>query len=121
MDKKLLKDSLVWGFILWFFGYLLGIILFFILPSKYIGWAILPFGTLVTLYVLFKKILSLSLRYHLLLGIIWVIIAVALDYLFIVKLFNPTDGYYKLDVYLYYFLTFLLPVIAGLKKRIKKE
>lgn len=36
-----------------------------------------------------------------------------LDYVFIVKAFNPSDGYYKVDVYLYYALTFLLPVTIG--------
>jgi hypothetical protein len=33
--------------------------------------------------------------------------------LFIVKLLNPADGYYKADVYLYYALTFISPLIVG--------
>jgi hypothetical protein len=35
------------------------------------------------------------------------------DYFFIVKAFNPPDGYYKLDVYVYYLLTFIIPVAVG--------
>jgi len=45
------------------------------------------------------------------------LIAVIFDYLFLVKMFKPTDGYYKLDVYLYYILTFLLPLIVGWRKK----
>ncbi|MGE5624192.1 MAG: hypothetical protein ACM3ZT_01435 [Bacillota bacterium] len=49
---------------------------------------------------------------------VWTALAVALDYLLIVKLLKPTDGYYKPDVYLYYALTFLLPLLAfGWKTR----
>jgi len=52
------------------------------------------------------------------LGVIWTIIAVALDYVFIVKMLNSPD-YYKLDVYSYYILAFSLPVIVGWYKKIK--
>jgi hypothetical protein len=38
--------------------------------------------------------------------------AVALDYIFLVKLFKATD-YYKVDVYVYYVLTLLLPIVVG--------
>ncbi|HKW00136.1 MAG TPA: hypothetical protein VJN96_09935 [Vicinamibacterales bacterium] len=47
----------------------------------------------------------------------WLLIAVAGDYLFIVKAFKPPDGYYKLDVYLYYALTFAIPLFAGWRMR----
>ena len=43
--------------------------------------------------------------------------AIVLDYLFIVKAFNPPDGYYKLDVYLYYALTFLAPLAVAIYRR----
>lgn len=43
----------------------------------------------------------------------WTLIAIIFDYFFLVKLLKPADGYYKLDVYLYYSLTFILPVVAG--------
>ena len=48
MNKRLLRDSLGWGLALWFIGYVLGIILFFLLPARLIGWAIMPIGLLIT-------------------------------------------------------------------------
>ena len=47
------------------------------------------------------------------------LIAIVCDYFFLVKVFNAADGYYKLDVYLYYTLTFALPLFTGWKKAIK--
>ena len=118
MNKKLLKDALGWGFALWLIGYVLGFILFFVVPPSLLGWVIMPIGIIITLWVLFKKVKSTSLRYYLILAVVWTAIAVVFDYLFLVKVLNPADGYYKLDVYLYYALTFIIPLIAGwLKKR----
>jgi hypothetical protein len=57
-----------------------------------------------------------SFRYYALLAMVWVLIAIACDYLFLVKALKPADGYYKLDVYLYYALTFVLPLIVGWRK-----
>jgi len=51
---------------------------------------------------------------------IWTIIAVVFDYIFIVKLLKPLDFYYKLDVYLYYSLTFILPILVGWRKTMVK-
>lgn len=94
------------------FGYLLGIVFFFIVPPSLLGWVIMPFGTTATLLVLFKKIKGMGFCYYLTLGVSWTAIAVLFDYLFLVKLLNPTDGYYKIDVYIYYLLTFVLPIVA---------
>jgi len=113
VNKQLLKDSLGWGFLLWLIGYILGFIFFAIVPPKMIGWVIMPIGTIVTLWVLFKKIKGKSFRYYLILAFVWTFIAIIFDYFFIVKMLKPADGYYKLDVYLYYILTFVLPLIAG--------
>ena len=41
----------------------------------------------------------------------WVLIAVVFDYLFIVQLFQAT--YYEADVFVYYAMTFLIPVGVG--------
>jgi hypothetical protein len=82
-----------------------------------IGWMIMPIGIVITLWVLFKKVKSNSLQYYFLLALTWTLMAVVLDYLFIVKLLKPTDGYYKLDVYLYYLLTFTLPLLVGWRKK----
>ena len=120
MNKKMLIDLFGWGITLWLIGYILGIVLFMVVPQSLIGWIITPFGVALTLFVLFKKIKSEQLSYYLLISIVWTLIAIVGDYLFIVKAFNPSDGYYKFDVYLYYTLTFLLPIVIGLLKTHKK-
>ena len=112
MNRQLLKDSLGWGFILWLIGYALGIVLFPLSSTIMLGWLIMPIGTAITLGVLIKKIKSRSFSYYLLIALIWTSMAVVLDYFFLVKMFKPLD-YYKLDVYLYYILTFILPLIIG--------
>ena len=121
MNKQFLKDSLGWGFVLWFIGYVLGIILFFVLPISLMGWVITPIGVIITFWVLLKKVQSGALQYYAMLAAVWTAIAVAFDYLFIVKAFNPPDGYYKLDFYLYYALTFLIPLIVGGWKKAKSK
>jgi hypothetical protein len=117
MNKQLLKDSLGWGIILWLIGYLLGFIFFLVLPTSLIGWVIMPIGLIITLWVLLNKVKSESFEYYFILSVIWTLIAVAFDYLFIVKALKPADGYYKLDVYLYYALTFISPPIVGVWKK----
>lgn len=116
-NKQFLKDTFGFGFFLWLFGYLLGIILFFIVSKSMIGWIITPLASLVTLWVLLKKIESVSISHYFLIAVIWTILAIVLDYFFIVKAFQPEDGYYKPDVYLYYILTFVFPVLVGLWKK----
>lgn len=116
MNKQLLKDGVLWGFALWFFGWVLGIVFFFIVPPSMIGFFVMPLGVLVTLLVLFKRIKSVSFKHYFLIALIWTLIAIIFDYLFIVKMMKPSGGYYKFDVYVYYFLTFLLPLLVGLKK-----
>jgi hypothetical protein len=113
MNKQLLKDGLGWGFLLWLIGYILGIIFFMFVPKPLIGWVIMPIGILITLLVLFKKIKSTQISFYLKIAAIWTIIAIIFDYLLLVRVFKPADGYYKLDVYLYYLSTFILPLIAG--------
>lgn len=72
----------------------------------------MPLGIAVTLYVLTKHVAMQSWRDALTLGIGWSIIAMVCDYVGIVMLLNPADGYYKIDVYLYYLLTLLIPVVV---------
>lgn len=114
MDKQLLKDTLGWGSILWVIGYVLGFVFFAIVPQALIGWVIMPIGVVVTLWVLLKKVKGNTFGYYVAVAVAWTAIAVILDYLFIVQLLHPADGYYKLDVYLYYGSTFILPLAAGL-------
>lgn len=120
VTKQLIKDAFGWGFALWLIGYVLGIVLFPVVPQSMLGWIIMPIGIFITLWVLFKKIKGGSLQYYLLLAITWTVIAIIFDYFFLVKVFKPADGYYKLDVYLYYVLTFALPLIVGFRKVTKK-
>ena len=117
MNKQLLKDSLGWGLALWFIGYVLSIILIFLLPVSLVGWAIMPIGIIITFWVLLKKVKDGSFQHYLILSVVWTVIAVAFDYLFIVKAFRPEDGYYKLDVYLYYAITFISPLIVAWWKK----
>lgn len=117
MNKQLLKDLFGWGVILWLIGYALGIMLFTVVPISMVGWIIMPIGTIITLWVLLKKVKADSFRYYALLAVVWVLIAVVFDYFFLVKAFKPADGYYKLDVYLYYALTFALPLVVGSRKK----
>ncbi len=109
---KIFLNTVLWGFALWLFGYILGIVFFAFVPKDIIGWVILPFGVAATLWVLSKKIERGEFGCYVGLGIIWTIMAVALDYIFLVKLFKATD-YYKVDVYVYYVLTLLLPIVVG--------
>ncbi|HMS22210.1 MAG TPA: hypothetical protein PKA38_00425 [Candidatus Levybacteria bacterium] len=116
MRKMLILDAFGWGIGLWLLGYALGIALFAVVPTSLLGWVISPIGVLATLFVLIKKIKSHNLSYYLLLSISWTLIAILFDYFFLLQLFHPKDGYYKLDVYLYYLLTFTLPIIVGFMK-----
>ena len=118
MNHQLLKDGLIWGFALWLFGYVLGIVLFMFVPASLIGWVITPIGLILTTFTLLKKIDG-PLGHYLKIGIIWTIIAIVFDYFFLVKLFKPADGYYKPDVFFYYLSTFALPLIVGIRRQVK--
>jgi hypothetical protein len=108
-----IKNMLIWGFILWLVGYIAGIVLFFVVPKDYIGWIITPLATAFTIWVLLRKVKRPELLCYFGTGLIWTIMAILLDYLFNVVLFKIGDSYYKPDVFLYYFLTFTLPIAVG--------
>jgi hypothetical protein len=122
MDKKkIILSNITWGILLWLFGYILGIVFYAFVPKDLLGWYIMPFGIAATLWVLFKNIQREFFGCYIGVGLFWTFIAVVLDYIFLVRLLNAT-GYYKLDVYIYYFLTFALPVAVGwYKMKILKE
>jgi len=109
---KMFLNTVFWGFMLWLFGYVLGIIFFALVSPDAIGWFVMPLGIIATLWVLLKKIKREQFMCYIDLGIIWTIMAIGLDYIFLVKLFKAV-GYYKFDVYLYYILTFILPIAVG--------
>ncbi len=112
-----LRNCLGWGAALWLFGYVLGFVFFAFVPADQIGWYITPFGILATAFVLWRYVRVTWLPQALAVGLVWTILAVVLDYLFLVLLLNPADGYYKLDVYLYYALTFLMPPASALIRK----
>ena len=121
MSRQFIKDAFGWGFALWLIGYILGIALFAFVPPNLLGWVIMPIGIVVALWILLKKVKGDSFRYFLLLAVVWVLIAIVCDYFFLVKAFKPSDGYYKLDVYLYYALTLVLPLLVGWRKLASKK
>ena len=118
--RKIFLNTIFWGFALWLFGYILGFVFFALVSQEMIGWFIMPFGVIFTLWVLLKKIKRESFVCYVGLGVIWTIMAIALDYVFIIKLLKSGD-YYKIDVYFYYILTFALPVIVGLYQKNKGQ
>jgi hypothetical protein len=119
-DKKNFLNTLMWGLILWLFGYVLGFVFFAFVPVDMIGWYIMPLGTIVTLWVLVKKIKRPELMCYIGLGVIWTVMAVVLDYIFVIKVLSP-EGYYKPSVYVYYILTLLFPIIVGYFKMKKSR
>ncbi len=123
MSKKQIKDFLLWGFAIWFIGYILGIIFFMIVPPHLIGWIIMPIGTAITWWILAKKIHGRTMKYYFILALFWTCIAILFDYIFIIMMLHPADGYYKPAVIIYYLLTFFLPIIIGThkNKRAKTE
>jgi len=118
MNKKvkLFLNTVSWGFALWFFGYVLGFVFFMFVPQSVMGWYIMPFGVVATLWVLLTKIKREKFQCYIAIAVVWTLIAVLFDYLFIVKLLKSVN-YYKPDVYLYYLLTFILPILVGWRSK----
>src|SRR4030065_814446 len=116
MFKKRFMDTAGWGFILWFIGYGLGMIFLVLVPTYMIGGFVLPIGIPITIYVALKRLKNSSKHalYYLIVAITWVLIATVFDYIFIVKAFNA-QNYYDLDVFIYYILTFLIPLFIVMK------
>lgn len=117
MDRKMLAETFGWGFALWLIGYVLGFVFFFMVPPAIVGWFIMPIGIAMAVFVSISKVDRRTLLDYVPVALAWTVMAIALDYIFIVKMLNPPDGYYKLDVYLYYALTFAIPMAAGYWKQ----
>ncbi len=114
--KQWIKDMAGLGTGLWLMGYLASLALYFTpLWETMGGWVLLIIFTPVTIAITwwwFRKQDFLPLPYYAGVGIAWMLIAIVLDYLFIVRLFQAT--YYGPDVFVYYAMTFLIPVAVGL-------
>lgn len=111
MNKKFYKKVLLWGLGLWLIGYALGFVFFAFVPADRLGWYIMPIGIIITILVLRKKFKLLVFSQAWRLALIWTLVAIVFDYIFLVRLLKPADGYYKLDVYFYYLITFMLPLL----------
>jgi len=112
--KERIKDTVGLGTLLWLFGYLASLVLFFSPYVGVMGWIITSVFTPVTIAITWWwfRDRGLPLPYYFGVGLAWAAIAIMLDYLFIVRLFGAS--YYEVDVYFYYALTFLIPVGVGL-------
>ncbi len=115
--KQWIKDTIGLGTGLWLFGYLASLLLFFSPFADIMGWIITAVFTPVTIAIAWWwfRARDLPLTYYVMVGVAWTVIAIVLDYLFIVRLFQTT--YYEIDVFVYYALTFLIPVGVGLYLR----
>jgi len=109
-----IKDTIGIGILLWLIGYLVSIGLFFTPLAENMGWIITAVFTPVTIAITWWwfRARDLPLTYYAMVGAVWTMIAVVFDYLFIVRLFQA--AYYETDVFVYYALTFLIPVGVGL-------
>jgi hypothetical protein len=118
--QQQIKDTAGLGILLWLIGYLTSLTLFFTPFAGIMGWILIAVFTPVTVVVSWWwfRGRDLSLPYYAGVGIAWTAIAVVLDYLFIVLLFQAS--YYGPDVFVYYALTLLIPVGVGVVKRRKK-
>jgi hypothetical protein len=121
--QQLLKDTAGLGTLLWLIGYLASLVLYFSPLSYALGWVLLviftPFTIRVTWWWFRRRTLLLS--YYVGVAVSWTVIAIVLDYLFIVLLFHSPD-YYQPDVFVYYAMMFLVPVGIGMYlKRYKTE
>lgn len=114
--QQWIKDMAGPGTGLWLIGYLASLALYFTpLWETMGGWILLVIFTPVTVAIAwwwFKQRETFPLPYYAKVGIAWMLIAIVLDYLFIVRLFQAT--YYGTDVFVYYAMTFLIPVGVGL-------
>jgi hypothetical protein len=115
-----IKDTAGAGILIWLIGYLASLVLFFSPLAGVMGWVLIAVFTPITIAITWWWFTGrdLSLPYYAGVGIAWTAIAIVLDYLFIVLLFHA--AYYGPDVFMYYALTFLIPVGVGLLKLRRK-
>ena len=100
--KQWIIDTAGLGTALWLIGYLASLVLFYTPYAGIMGWILIAIFTPVTIVIAwwwFGKREPLPLQYYARVGIAWMLIAVLLDYLFIVLLFQAS--YYEPDVVVY--------------------
>jgi uncharacterized membrane protein YfcA len=114
-------DTLGMGFLVWLIGYAAG---FFIItlpgyPDIMLNPIVLvSFSLLVILltaavaFLRFRKRRRVSWVYAFAVGVGWLAVALVLDFLFIVLMFNALS-YYRFHIFVYYALTLSTPTIAA--------
>jgi len=114
--KQWIKDTAGLGMALWLIGYLASLALFFTSYAGIMGWILIAIFTPVTIAIAWwwfrQREPPLPLQYYAGVGLAWMLIAIVLDFLFIVLMFQAT--YYDVDVFVYYVVTSLIPVGVGL-------
>lgn len=110
-----LRDTLGLGLAFWLIGYLLSLVLYFIVPPGIMGWILFVALTPVMVVVTWRWFSdrNLPITYFLQVAAFWTVIAMVGDFLFIVLLFSA-QTYYQADVLVYYLVTFLVPVGIGI-------
>ena len=122
LSRSNLSDAVGIGCSLWLIGYVLSLALFTLLPEKLMAQIILAIMTPVSFVIAFYKLRfnSEHILYYLLIGIVWLFIAVVLDYIFIITIFN-VKNYYDVEVVFYYLITPIIPISIGYLYRKKAK
>jgi hypothetical protein len=123
MSKDATKTKLIdigLGLLIWLIGYIASIVLWGAVSPDMLGWVLFVVFLPLMIYIPYSRFRNRkeTVGYYLLMASVWVLIAVVLDYLFIVQMFN-SQSYYKLDVYVYYAITFIAPFLIGTKYGVK--
>ena len=114
--KTKLVDAVLLGSAIWLIGYIASIILYGFAPSSLLGWVLFVLLTPLTIYIAYLRFRKRkeTAAYYAAVALVWVVLAMVLDYVFIVKALNA-QGYYKADVFVYYLTTFIVPFAVGLR------
>lgn len=119
--KQFIRDAVLLGTALWLLGYLASLLLFVTPLHPVMGWVLIGFFTPVTTAIAWYwfRARDQPLPYYVKVGLAWTVLAIVLDYLFIVLLFSAT--YYGPDVFVYYAVTFAIPVGVGWRLQGRKK
>lgn len=117
--EQLLRDTVYAGILLWAAGYLASMAVYFSLPDysfwgKVVLLVYIPCAFGFACWYFSRR--TPPLRYFAGVGAAWSLIAIVLDFPFIVLRFGAWQ-YYGPDVYLYYAAMVVIPVVAGLYVR----
>lgn len=116
LSRITMTDTLGLGAGLWLIGYLASLALFFTPLKGVLGWILFVILTPVTTYIAYRVFGNRKegLAYYAIVAVSWLAIAIVLDYVFIVTLYSQPQ-YYAPDVFAYYAVTFLIPLMVGWK------